>query len=391
MALMLKQRLAETGKSQGELAEAARMTRPAINALLNHGLWPASVNRRNTRPKIRHFLRKHGVTADDWEKEQGQPLEATAPAVEPAGTGSASLNKEKPLEMEMLLRKQTLTPKARQHFSLTSDPFVDPTSSEHVWLSPDIRYVREAMYQVARFGGFMAVVGESGAGKTTLREELIDRLRREDQAVTVIEPYVLGMEANDMKGKTLRATHIAEAILSEVAPAQSIKRSSESRFRQVHKALKDSAQTGMSHVLIIEEAHGLPVPTLKHLKRFRELKDGLRPLINVILLGQPELGMKLSEHNPEVREVVQRIEIVTLPAMVEIEPYLKHRFERVRMPLDKVIDRGGLEAICTRLTPRKTGGSLLYPLAIHNLLTASMNTAAELGVPQVSADVVRGV
>lgn len=391
MALMLKQRLAETGKSQGELAEAARMTRPAINALLNHGLWPASVNRRNTRPKIRRFLRDHGVTGDDWEKEQGQSLEATAPAVEPAGTGSASLNKEKPLEMEMLLRKQTLTPKARQHFSLTSDPFVDPTSSEHVWLSPDIRYVREAMYQVARFGGFMAVVGESGAGKTTLREELIDRLRREDQAVTVIEPYVLGMEASDMKGKTLRATHIAEAILSEVAPAQSIKRSSESRFRQVHKALKDSAQTGMSHVLIIEEAHGLPVPTLKHLKRFRELKDGLRPLINVILLGQPELGMKLSEHNPEVREVVQRIEIVTLPAMVEIEPYLKHRFERVRMPLDKVIDRGGLEAICTRLTPRKTGGSLLYPLAIHNLLTASMNTAAELGVPQVSADVVRGV
>lgn len=391
MALMLKQRLAETGKSQGELAEAVRMTRPAINALLNRGLWPASINRRHTRAGIRHFLRQHGVTADDWEKEQGQPLEATAPAVEPAGTGSASLNKEKPLEMEMLLRKQTLTPKARQHFSLTSDPFVDPTSSEHVWLSPDIRYVREAMYQVARFGGFMAVVGESGAGKTTLREELIDRLRREDQAVTVIEPYVLGMEASDMKGKTLRATHIAEAILSEVAPAQSIKRSSESRFRQVHKALKDSAQTGMSHVLIIEEAHGLPVPTLKHLKRFRELKDGLRPLINVILLGQPELGMKLSEHNPEVREVVQRIEIVTLPAMVEIEPYLKHRFERVRMPLDKVIDRGGLEAICTRLTPRKTGGSLLYPLAIHNLLTASMNTAAELGVPQVSADVVRGV
>src|SRR5690606_4900928 len=152
-------------------------------------------------------------------------------------------------------------------------------------------------------------VGESGAGKSTLREELQDRIRREEQAVLMIEPYVLGMEGTDSIGKTLRAQHIAEAVMATVDPLAKTKSSPEARFRQVHETLRQSARAGHSHVLVIEEAHSLPLATLKHLKRFRELKDGLRPLLSIILIGQPELATKLSEHNPEVREVVQRIEI----------------------------------------------------------------------------------
>ena len=60
------------------------------------------------------------------------------------------------------------------------------------------------------------------------------------------------------------------------------------------------------------------------------------------------------------------------------------------MPLDKVLDNGALEALRTRLTPARGEGSLLYPLAIHNALAGAMNRAADLGVPLVTADVVRG-
>ncbi|MFP4733744.1 AAA family ATPase, partial [Pasteurella multocida] len=81
---------------------------------------------------------------------------------------------------------------------------------------------------------------------------------------------------------------------------------------QLHRVLKDSARAGNQHVLIIEEAHSLPVPTLKHLKRFFELEDGFKKLLSIVLVGQPELKLKLSERNFEVREVVQRCEIVTL-------------------------------------------------------------------------------
>ncbi|MGH8038643.1 MAG: ExeA family protein, partial [Stenotrophomonas sp.] len=197
---------------------------------------------------------------------------------------------------------------------------------------------------------------------------------------------------SESKGKPLRAIHIAESIMATVAPLSAPKSSPDARFRQAHHALRDSSRAGHSHVLIIEEAHSLSMSTIKHLKRFRELKDGLRPLLAIILLGQPELLTKLSEHNPDVREVVQRIEIITLqPLDNELEPYLAHRFKRAQVPLEKVIDRSGIEALRAKLVPPRGAGSLLYPLAVQNALTAAMNRAADLGVPLVTADVIRGV
>lgn len=372
MTLQLQALMREARIKQDALAAAAGLSRPALSSLIHHDVLPRRYDRTAVGARITHYLHQCGVAkakAARWDSPQDPPEETA-----------------------MLLRKQSLTPQARRHFSLTSDPFADPVTAADVYLSPDMRYVRESMYQVARNGGFLGVIGESGAGKTTLREELTDRIRREEQAVIVIEPYVLAMEGTDATGKTLRSQHIAEAIMASVAPLARIKSSPEARFRQLHESLRDSSRAGHSHVLIIEEAHSLPLPTLKHLKRFRELKDGLRPLLSIILIGQPELGLKLSEHNPEVREVVQRIELVQLPTLgTHLDAYLAHRFQRLGLPLEKIADRAAIDALRTKLTPARGEGSLLYPLAVHNAMAASMNRAADLGVPQVTADLVRGI
>ncbi|AMV00305.1 ExeA family protein [Xanthomonas citri] len=391
MTLRLKSMLSTTGITQGKLARAVGLSRPALNGLINHGALPTGADRDAIEQAIRTYLRNKGVAdAASWLEPEPPCANTTAPEIPPPQDPAHDEISDE--EIHMLLRFQSLTPQARRHFGLAGNPFAEPTSAEEVFLSPDIRYVRESMYQVARHGGFAAVIGESGAGKSTLREELIDRIRREEQAVIVIEPYVLASEGSDAVGKTLRSHHIAESIMAAVAPLAKAKSSPEARFRQLHEVLRDSARAGHSHVLVIEEAHSLPLPTLKHLKRFRELKDGLRPLLSVILIGQPELGVKLSEHNPEVREVVQRIEIIMLPTLgTELEAYLGHRFKRVQVSLDKVMDRGAVDALRTKLTPSRGEGSLLYPLAVHNALTAAMNRAADLGVPTVTADVVRGV
>ena len=214
----------------------------------------------------------------------------------------------------------------------------------------------------------------------------------------MIEPYVLAMEDNDQKGKTLKAVHIAEAILEAVAPGTSPKRSPEARFRQIHRALQESAKAGNKHVLIIEEAHGMPIPTLKHLKRFYELKNGFERLLGIILIGQTELATKLSENNPNVREVVQRCEIVTLEPLTDgrLAGYLKHKFERAGADIAQIMDAAAVDAVAARLTirSRSTQGSretsLLYPLAVNNLVAAAMNKAAELGMP-VDADMVEAV
>ena len=207
------------------------------------------------------------------------------------------------------------------------------------------------------------------------------------------------MEDNDQKGKTLKAVHIAEAVLEAVSPNTSPKRSPEARFRQIHNALIESAKAGNKHVLIIEEAHGLPLPTLKHLKRFFELKNGFERLIGIVLIGQTELAQKLSENNPNVREVVQRCEVVTLQPLTDgkLAGYLKHKFARAGADAGQILTDDAIDAIAARLTvtSRASKGleqhSLLYPLAVNNLVSAAMNEAAQLGFDKVDADIVKGV
>ena len=301
----------------------------------------------------------------------------------------------------MLLRKQTLTPAAKKNFKLFKNPFTESIrSSDELFNNGDINYVRESMWQAAKGNSsFIAVVGQSGAGKSTLRRELIDRIEREREAVVVIEPYVLATEDNDIKGKTLKASHSAEAILEAVAPGTNAKRSPEARFRQVHRALQESAKAGNKHVLIIEEAHGMPLPTLKHLKRFFELKNGFERLLGIILIGQTELAQKLAENNPHVREVVQRCELITLQPLDDgrLAQYLKFKFARVGKDVKDVLDESAIEAVAERLTVRmraKAGiesHSLLYPLAVNNLVSAAMNEAATLLQERVTGDTVRGV
>jgi type II secretory pathway predicted ATPase ExeA len=170
----------------------------------------------------------------------------------------------------------------------------------------------------------------------------------------------------------------------------------EAKSRQLHRLLKDSRRAGYSHCLIIEEAHALSIPTLKHLKRFMELEDGFKKLLSVVLIGQSELKVKLSERSPEVREVVQRCELVELqPLDAQLEDYLRFKFRRVGADLDALFDKTACDAIRERLIfsrgdqkGRETI-SLMYPLMINNLVTAALNSAAALGFDKVTADIIR--
>ena len=373
----MKTEFKQLGKSFAQVARELGCSKPTLVGIVNHGIFPKR-NGDTLRAQIQDYFKQHGMDISG--------------SLKPAETKK---------ETEMLLRKSALSQATRQHFGLNRDPFHDEIRQvQDVYLTPDVRYVREALFQTASQGGFVAVVGESGAGKSTLREDLHDRITRESRPIVVIEPYVLAMEDNDIKGKTLKAVHIAEAILAAVAPDVSPKRSPEARFRQVHHALQESAKAGNKHILLIEEAHSLPIPTLKHLKRFFELKQGFERLIGIALIGQTELAQKLSENNPSVREVVQRCEVVTLLPLTDgkLHGYLKHKFERAGAKLEDVLDESAIDAIAERLTVTGRSSknqlqqhSLLYPLAVNNLVSAAMNEAAGLGFNKLDADIVKGV
>lgn len=300
-------------------------------------------------------------------------------------------------EPPMLMAKQTLTPAARRAFGMFQNPFDGEVQDEDsMFTNGEIAYVREACLQAALGGRFVALVSESGGGKTTMLQDLEARLQADRRPVIVIKPWVLGMEDSDTRGKTLKSADILHAIITTLDPLAQPRQTLQARSDQARLLLAKSMEAGYTHMLAIEEAHSLPEATLKHLKRLHEMRLGRRPLLGILLLGQTELGLRLDPRRASLREVTQRCEVVNLlPLDGDLQAYLRHRARAAGHDLDKFIDDSGINEIRARLTISRPGKSaavsLTYPLAVNNLMTAALNLAAELGAPVITRDVVRGV
>jgi type II secretory pathway predicted ATPase ExeA/lambda repressor-like predicted transcriptional regulator len=381
--------------SQRELARESGLSLSAVNAAIKRGAWPKR-GAAQARASVCTALRKRGATTAELRdialpKEVGPDVQQHAKAVSP----ETQLETEKEND-PMLFQFTKVADAALRHFGLPRSPFEDDVlSTADVFQSAGTRYARAALMDTARNHRFMALVGESGAGKTTLLEALEQRLIDERADVHIIRPYTLAMEATDTRGKTLRATHIAETLAHALDPQITLKSSPQARFDQLHRLLRESCRAGRQHLLVIDEAHCLPTATLKHLKRFLELKDGLRRVLGVLLIAQPELRELLHSQNHEVREVMQRCEIVDLPPLDnDLEAYLRHKFARFELKLEQVFEPDAFDAIRSRLiyTPRgaKQGVSTCYPLAVHNLVARCMNAAVAAGWPKVDAQCVAG-
>lgn len=381
--IQLSETLKEHGLRQSELAVALGVSKTALSRLAREG-----------RPVQRLQGREEEVTA--WLTERGVPQSEAEQWHQPAGPApsseqpdSAGVRAEIPEDTDMLIAAQRLTLEEREALGLPRDPFNDEVASHaDLYLPPRHRLVREAMWQCAQHRGFIAVVGESGSGKTMLRRDVIARAQTEDPSVIPILPYVLGMEEHDRRGPSLRATDIAEMIVRRLEPSARLRSSRMGRYHQAEEVLSERVRSGQKPVLIIEEAHALPKATLRHLKRFSELEIGYARLLGIILIGQNELGDRLSETDPSIREVVQRCEVLRLPPLADerqIGDYLRHKFARAGANLDSVIDPSAIEAIRDRLTIRPRAGgehrsvSLCYPLAVQNLLVIALRAALEIG------------
>lgn len=297
----------------------------------------------------------------------------------------------------MVLSHEALSPQACEAFGLARNPFAEDVQCRaDVYIDRQIEAVRVALMNAAVHRGFVAVVGESGSGKTTLVEELGERAREEAGDIILIKPYVLAMESDDRKGMALKSSAIAEAISRTLAPKVKMHTSAEERFSEVHELLRDSHRAGRRHLLVIEEAHCLPVATLKHLKRFLELKDGMQRLLGVALVAQPELAEALNSQYAEVREVMQRCAVVPMAPLADLEAYLRHKLARAGAAYDALFTPDAADALRARLLTVPSEArpadavSLAYPLVVNNLAARALNAAACAGWPKVDAQVVAG-
>jgi len=397
MPLKLKMVLARHGIRQNDWANAIKqdgrgvegkpLSLSAATQIMNWGTWPKLTSMESIKRQTEDFLRQHNVDELDiahiWEMDDADSARNAHPIGVHIGQKTERPQPEiEPLEIEML------SPNAKKHFGIFRDPFVDDVQGpEDIFLAADQRYIREAMRSTAKHGGFLAVVGESGAGKTVLRRDLVDFVQRESQPIVLIQPRLID------KG-TMTAGGICEAIIDDLRPGEKVKRSLEGKARQVEKLLRDSSRAGNTHCLMIEEAHDLSVQTLKFLKRFWELEDGFKKLLSIILVGQLELKTKLDERtNYEAREVIRRCEVAELvPLDRNMEDYITMKLKRVGKKLEELFEKDSFDAMRARLTRQKSGGkaiSMIYPLVVNNLVTSAMNLAAEIGAERINADVIK--
>ena len=360
----LREILRESGLKQSALASYLGVARSTVCAICD-GRYPVG-REEEIREGIRAFLDDNGIRAELPERKE-----------------------EAPEEEEEVRRNEMLTAAAKKQFGLFSDPFVDDVHDRSdVYLTDSVRYVSEYMYMTAKNAGMLAVIGESGCGKSTLRKLLIDRIEASGEKIRIIFPRTLDRTK-------LTAAAICDAIIDDISEAKP-KRSFEAKCRQVEKVLTESSRSGYSHVLMIEEAHDLSIPTLKYLKRFWELEDGFKKLLGIILIAQPELKMKLDEaSNWEARELIRRMEIAELdPFMTpeEVKGYLSMKLKRAGSSSEKVFSEDVYPAILDAMTRKVKSGQVTrfcYPLTVNNLVKRAMNEAASLCEPLVSAEIIR--
>ena len=167
----LKDALTEAGLSYAELARQLGVTKIAVVRLVNEDRWPRSRPKKVLRAAIEKALAARSVdTKDLW-------------------TAQMSGTEQEDPDEEVDMRVQ-LSMEARQQFGLSRDPW-EVRRAADVWLGRSWRYAAQAIEDAAETGGMLAVVGESGCGKTTVRRYVIDRLRREERPVRVIEPITI--------------------------------------------------------------------------------------------------------------------------------------------------------------------------------------------------------
>lgn len=395
--IVLKELVIDCGISQARIAGMLGISRPAVNLMLNRGYLP--VDRDGTKEDVEEmiavsksgmqWLSARNLTPRDIWQPVGKELRKRLPAGTAVKTritrSKPAIVRGNPETITTTREVEMISQEAMKYFKLFRNPFTDDIQKDSdIYMSDEHRYIEAAMLDAARHGGFLAVIGEVGSGKSVMRRRVVEQLRR-DGDVIVIYPQMIDKNR-------VNASSICDAIvmdLSEQRPRMRL----EDKTRQVHKLLLERAKQGLRAVLIIEEAHDLHTSTLKYLKRFYELEDGYRKLMGIILIGQTELSDTLSEHSHiDMREVIRRIQVALIKGLNgNIKDYLTLKFKRIGAKVGDIFADDAFAALSSRLKLQDRQNRAIshaYPLTVNNYAAQAMNLAHELGEAKVTESVI---
>ena len=205
-----------------------------------------------------------------------------------------------------------------QFFGLKQEPFS---------IAPDPRYLfmserhREALahllYGVGGGGGFVLLTGEIGAGKTTVCRAFLEQIPKRCNVAYIFNPK---LTVPELLRSVCDEFHIP---LPEHAPGTATVKD---HLDPLNAFLLRTHAVGQNNVLIIDEAQNLSADVLEQLRLLTNLETSERKLLQIVLIGQPELRDMLAR--PELEQLAQRvIARFHLGALTESETahYIRHR------------------------------------------------------------------
>jgi general secretion pathway protein A len=201
-------------------------------------------------------------------------------------------------------------------FGLQEKPFAITPDPRYLYLSErHAEALAHLLYGINEAGGFIQLTGEVGTGKTTVIRSLLEQLPGHADVALILNPRVTPAEF---------LLTICEEL--HVAVPEPGRGSTKVLMDLLGRHLLDTHARGRRVVLIVDEAQNLSTQTLEQVRLLTNLETATTKLLQIILIGQPELRELLDR--PELRQLAQRItgryHLNPLSAE-ESAAYVKHR------------------------------------------------------------------
>ncbi len=181
-----------------------------------------------------------------------------------------------------------------EYFGITEKPFSIAPDPRYLYMSDGHREaLAHLMYGLANNGGFVLLTGEVGVGKTTVSRRLLQKVPENMEVAFILNPKVSVAE--------LLATICDELSIGYPPGNSSIK----VFLDRINNYLLNAHAQGKNILLIIDEAQNLDNDLLEQVRLLTNLETNQRKLLQIILVGQPELRERLD--SPDLRQLTQRI------------------------------------------------------------------------------------
>ncbi len=340
--ITLKDAIQRAGVSQNQFARLVHIHKTTMIRLVTHGVWPVRIPRQNIKAACAQYLASQGIEPCNiiWPGEEDhKPINTMKEGIE-----------------LMSLDKNVL-----QHFGLNQNPFSnDVEEEEDVMRFRGYESIEDAIRETIQQRGFLAVIAESGSGKTTIWDGIEAEVAGRGDTI-ICKPM--------MKGKDhMTPEHIARALIHDLGGGEKVRPNAEDRGRQLSQLLRGIREGAADRkaVLYIDDAHFITQSVLRQLKTFFEEKIGRFRLLAIILVGLPMLKNKLTEF-PEIGNRIRLVEVPPVP----VKEYLEFKLCRVGSVIDRVFTEDGLQAFLDRFRNSRRP-PLGRPLVINAMCIRAM-------------------